>query len=125
MQFSISTIFKVLFLAVLMLSASTHDTWAQTNAVPDDVELAVLKKVYDSLGGAGWTNKVNWPAPGSWPASATSAQFGTWQGVTVTSGDITSITLPSNKLSGRIPRSIGKLTKLTALRLQGNAISGR
>lgn len=98
---------------------------AQTNVVPDDVELAVLKIVYDSLGGPGWTNKTNWPAAGSWPVSATSAQFGTWRGVIVANGDITNLNLESNKLTGKLPRALGKLTRLLGLRMQSNAISGR
>jgi hypothetical protein len=50
---------------------------APVDAVPDAVEFAALKAIYDNLGGATWTTKTNWPASGSWPTSATSAQFGT------------------------------------------------
>jgi Leucine-rich repeat (LRR) protein len=116
---------KVFSLVVLLLPALGHRASAQSNAVPDNVELAVLKKLYDSLGGANWTSKTNWPAPGAWPASATSAQFATWQGITITSGDITGIQLQANNLVGKLPRDIGKLTKLTQLRLYSNSISGK
>ena len=125
MQLSISKIFSSTFLALLLLTLS-YQAWAQTNTVPDDVELAVLKKVYDSLGGAGWINKTNWPTPGNWPGSATSAQFGTWQGITVNSnGDITKIALNDNNLVGKLPRDIGKLKKLISLYLPSNKITGR
>jgi hypothetical protein len=56
MQLSVSKTLKIFTLAVLLVPALAHDAWAGTNEVPDDVELAVLKKLYDSLGGSGWTN---------------------------------------------------------------------
>jgi RHS repeat-associated protein len=90
------------------------------NAVPDAVEFAALKAIYDNLGGAGWTNKTNWPVSGNWPTSATSAQFGTWFGVTVTNGDITKIVLPNNKLVGAIPSEIGSLQSLNTINLYNN-----
>ena len=98
---------------------------APVNAVPDDVEFAVLKAIYDNLGGANWTTKTNWPVSGSWPTSATSAQFGTWYGVTVTNGDITRIALGNNNLIGTIPFEIGSLQALNTLNLYNNrGISG-
>jgi RHS repeat-associated protein len=95
------------------------------NAVPDDVEFAVLKAIYDNLGGASWTTKTNWPVSGSWPTSATNAQFGTWYGVTVTNGDITRIALGNNNLIGTIPSEIGSLQAMNTLNLYNNrGISG-
>src|SRR5690606_20212945 len=35
--------------------------------VPDAIEFAALKDLYDNLGGPTWTNKTNWPSPGNWP----------------------------------------------------------
>lgn len=112
---------------VLVLSAllvCTMEIKAQNNVVPDDIELAVLKNIYDSLGGAGWTSKTNWPAEGSWPATATSAQFGTWQGVMVANGDITRLTLSNNNLTGLLPRSIAQLKRLNYIYFQTNSITG-
>ena len=97
---------------------------AQTNVVPDNTEFAALKALYDSLAGSGWTIKTNWPTPGNWPASATSAQFGTWYGVTVVNGDITQLNLPSNHLTGKTPQAIGNLAKLTKIYFYNNAING-
>ncbi len=119
--FRSSTRYILLLVSILVIATNIN---AQSNVVPDDIEFAVLKNIYDSLGGSGWTNKTNWPAAGSWPASATSAQFGTWQGVTVANGDITRLTLSSNNLTGQLPKTIGKLTKLTYAYLQSNAITG-
>jgi RHS repeat-associated protein len=95
---------------------------AQANVVPDIVELAVLKNLYDSLAGSGWINKTNWPT--SWPATATSDQFKTWFGVTVVNGDITQLSFFGNNLTGKMPRSIGNLAALTNLLCYNNKISG-
>jgi len=88
--------------------------------VSDQQEFLALKAIYDSLGGAGWTTKTNWPAAGSWPSSATYSQFATWFGVTVTNGDVTSITMPTNNLIGKIPSAISGLTKVSNLQFQTN-----
>lgn len=97
---------------------------AQSNVVPDNVEFQILKDLWDSTAGTGWTTKTNWPVSGSWPSSATSSQFGTWYGVTVTNGDITSIVMTSNNLTGKLPSSISGLTKLKTLNLNSNHLSG-
>ena len=120
----LSKIFRSILLA-LLLSGLAYQSLAQTNTVPDDVELAVLKKLYDSLGGAGWISKTNWPTPGNWPASATSAEFGTWQGIGVKNGDISTVALNDNNLVGKLPRDIGKLKKLISLYLPSNKITGK
>src|SRR5882762_9876399 len=113
------------FIFLLALTGLAGRTYAQTNVVADNTELAVLKALYDSLGESGWTTKTNWPTPGNWPATATSAQFGTWYGVTVTNGDISTINLSSNGLSGKIPSSISNLSKLSILNFSYNTnISG-
>jgi|GEM_PF-2176279 len=90
--------------------------------VPDAVELAVLQDIYTTLGGSSWPLATNWPS--SWPATATSANYGTWYGITVTNNDITKIELNQNGLSGTIPASIGNLTELTYLNLNVNSLSG-
>jgi RHS repeat-associated protein len=111
-------------LLVVLSVAFSVSSKAQTNLVPDHVELAVLKNIYDSLGGPSWTNKGNWPTSGNWPATATAAQFGTWWGVTVVNGDITQIALATNKLAGVFPKSITQLQSLVHLTLHTNQISG-
>ncbi len=55
--------FRILVLSFFFASVS-NSLQAQTNTVPDAVELAVLKNIYDSLGGETWTNKTNWPTTG-------------------------------------------------------------
>jgi RHS repeat-associated protein len=116
--------FAVLLIMLLpTLSRAGKNTVA--NVVPDDVEFAVLKQLYDSLAGSGWTTKTNWPVTGAWPASATSTQFGTWYGVTVVNGDIEKITLIDNKLTGKLPTTMGNLKALKELVVYKNKITGR
>src|ERR1044072_5512582 len=100
-----------LFVSLLRVAFSISAT-AQSNVVPDATEFQVLKTLFDSLGGASWVNVANWPAANSWPSSATSAQFGTWTGVTVTNGDISSLTLNGKNLTGPLPAAIGALARL-------------
>ncbi len=105
---------------VILLFSSVSAS-AQTNVVPDNVELAALKAMYDSLGGANWTTKTNWPTAATWPASATAAQMDAWYGIEVTNGDISKITFPQKNLIGKIPAQMGDLKALTVLDLNTNA----
>ncbi|HEY9049323.1 MAG TPA: hypothetical protein VIN08_25650, partial [Ohtaekwangia sp.] len=123
MRFILSTFFSgVLLMSILSSSpASAKGDAPVVDAVPDAVEFAALKAIFDNLGGTNWTTKTNWPVSGSWPSSATSAQFGTWYGVTVTNGDITKIALSSNNLVGTLPLEIGSLKAVTIFNMYGNA----
>lgn len=114
---------KALF-TVLILFTSCLTLSAQNNLVPDSLEFKALKQLWDSTKGTAWTNKTNWPTLNNWPSGATSSQFATWYGITVVNGDISSIVLSSNNLEGKIPSSIGLLTKLKTLTLSTNKISG-
>lgn len=105
-----------MIVGVILLFSSVAAT-AQTNVIPDNVELAALKAMYDSLGGANWTTKTNWPTAATWPASATAAQMGTWYGITVVNGDISKITFSQKNLIGKIPSKLGDLKALTVLDL--------
>jgi len=123
MRSILSTFFSSILLMSILWStpASAKGDAPVVDAVPDAVEFAALKAIYDNLGGANWTTKTNWPVSGSWPSSATSAQFGTWFGVTVTNGDITKIVLSSNNLVGTLPSEIGSLKAVTIFNMYGNA----
>jgi RHS repeat-associated protein len=104
------------FIFSLLLSA--YESAAQTNVVDDAVELAVLKKFYDSLGGNNsWSG---WPLPGQWPTTV-SSQLNTWSGLQVTNGDVTKIAMSGKGLAGRIPSNIGDLQKLNFFDLNTNA----
>lgn len=113
-----------IFLIAVVSLVVTFDTKGQTNVVPDSVELRVLRNIYDSLGGSGWTNKTNWPTLENWPATATSAQFDTWYGIVVSSGDIRTINFTGNNLTGQLPLTLSKLSRLAFLYMNGNDIAG-
>jgi len=71
---------------LLLLSLSilfTNQVLLASDEVPDSVELAALKNLYEQTNGSEWTNATGWPDLTNWPTSATSADFGSWYGITV------------------------------------------
>ncbi len=74
-----------------------------------------LVALYNATGGDNWTNKTGWLATNT-PCS--------WFGVTCASGNVTQLSLSSNRLSGTIPPEIGNLTALQQLRLNQNQLNG-
>ena len=60
-----------------------------------------LTTLYDSAGGAGWTNAANW---------GTGAPLSEWHGVTADeAGRVTGLDLRANGLAGRVPPELGVL----------------
>jgi hypothetical protein len=73
-----------------------------------------LVDLYDSTGGATeWANTDNW----------LTGPVTTWYGIGVTDGRVTSISMESNNLNGKIPSSIGNLSELGELVLWYNALT--
>ena len=73
-----------------------------------------LGKLYDALGGPGWTSSENW---------GTDAPLDEWYGVTTDEdGRITELDLSDNGLEGAIPEGIGLLETLEVLDLGGNGV---
>ena len=69
---------------------------------------AILNDLYNSLGGADWTNNTGWGG-----AEGTECK---WYGVTCDgSNKVIQLDLSNNKLSGTIPSSLGNLTNLQIL----------
>ncbi|MCS7017686.1 MAG: gliding motility-associated C-terminal domain-containing protein [Cytophagales bacterium] len=111
----------VLWFAVDKLLAQTPNPVQQRR----QEELAVLRLIFERMGGANWTG------PGMpWPVNATNAAstFHTWAGITCepndTTGRIVRISLPSRGLTGSLPADISKLTELAELDLSDNRITG-
>lgn len=75
---------------------------------------AVLKKLYDSLGGSSWTNKTGWN---------TDAELKDWFGITMSGNKITSINLKGNNLTGKIPASLGETLAVTRALLEAETRS--
>ena len=79
------------------------------------VECQALVDLYNSTGGASWTNRSDWLAT-STPCS--------WYGVNCYGGHVYRIILNYNGLSGTLPASLGSLAGLRNLVLQSNQLSG-
>ncbi|TAE29556.1 MAG: T9SS C-terminal target domain-containing protein [Candidatus Kapaibacterium sp.] len=82
-----------------------------------EFETAIVRTLYDSLGGASWTNR----ATNRW-LSADPVRD--WAGITVENNRITQIRLPENNLRGTIPEALAELQGLRVLDLTDNALAG-
>ena len=77
---------------------------------------AALVALYDTTGGANWTDNTNWRGNSS---------IGEWYGVTTNDdGRVTELRLQQNNLSGQIPAALGNLSNLEVLLLWDNEITG-
>ena len=98
----------VVLLCCLFGSATAHA------AIPAS-ERAVLLSIYSSTIGTNWTNKTDWGGAAGTECS--------WNGVTCTGNNVTSIMLNSNNLTGSLP-SIGGLSALRVFQVGNNKITG-
>ncbi|MCH8838343.1 MAG: T9SS type A sorting domain-containing protein [Candidatus Marinimicrobia bacterium] len=96
---------------IIALSLGTA-TRAQT-LEQDSLALVAL---YNSTGGANWTDNSGWLEPDSALAS--------WYGVTISNGRVDELRLRDNNLSGTIPAEIGDLTALQLLYLGNDSLTG-
>ena len=81
------------------------------------VDQETLMALYNSVGGASWTDKTNW--------GSTTEPLDDWFGVEADSnGNVTELELSGNNLSGTLPAALGSLTSLTMLDLGDNRLSG-
>ena len=83
----------------------------------EGVGRATLMALYNSTGGASWTDKTNW--------GETGVAIGAWYGVTTdANGRVNALDLSSNNLRGTLPTDTGTLTNLITLDLSDNSLSG-
>ncbi len=76
----------------------------------------VLRTLYETAGGDGWTNATGW---------LTGAPLGDWYGIEVdASGRVSTVNLAGNGLSGHLTDRLGELAELTILRIGDNALTG-
>lgn len=120
---------------VLEVPEGTVDTYSSTNIWKDfknikvfesddmlnDLDFAVMKDLYNCLGGADWTKP--------WDLSSQNHAIGKWQGVTteVDAEDdelfyITAIDLTEQGLVGKLPKSVFTLERLKTLNMSHNTI---
>lgn len=94
------------------------------NTVPDSIEYLALKAIFESTGGPSWYNKNGWPYE-NWPDAdtITSEHFSSWEGVGVHDGDISSLILTDNNLSGAISADIQDLAKIRWIGFSFNEIT--
>lgn len=93
-------------------------TFSDEGNVPDALEFAALKDIYDYMNGLNWNKKANWPQEGEWPETASYHDFKDWQGVTVENGDVVLLDVfQNNNAAGALPASIASLTGLRRLDL--------
>ena len=81
------------------------------------VDQETLTALYNSAGGASWTDKTNW--------LSTTEPLDDWFGVEAdSSGNVTKLELPGNNLNGSLLATLGSLTSLNTLDLSDNRLSG-
>ncbi|UOQ73452.1 hypothetical protein [Hymenobacter cellulosilyticus] len=105
-------------LTLLFLLTGIEHTVAQVSPyegqVPDSTELRVLRQFYYATDGPNWTNRENWLT------GTTLTEADSWTGVQLDNGDIKTLHLPANGLTGSLPASLGLLTGLHYLTLSNN-----
>lgn len=79
-------------------------------------DVAVLTGLYRTTGGENWHRSSGW---------GTGVALESWHGVRVDSlGRAVAVDVAGNGLAGRLPASLGELTRLTELRLGDNELTG-
>ena len=82
----------------------------------NEYDIAGLESLYQSAGGARWTNSAGWLGG---PA------LGLWHGVVADSlGRVVELDLGGNGLAGRISAGLADLDRMTSLRVGDNALAG-
>jgi len=83
------------------------------------LEFEALKALYKSTDGDNWTNNTGWDT-----TLTANDVDNSWYGLAFFSGDLTSLNLRSNNLSGQIPVELGNFSYLYILGLAENLLVG-
>ena len=112
-MFNFNYVSKTLLTFFLLFSSFSFSNKVKAQvAIQDSLALVDL---YNSTNGSGWTNKTNW---------LTTVPIKNWYGVKVKNSKVDSLVLSFNNLTGSLPTSIGNLTGLRVLWLNGNLLNG-
>ena len=83
----------------------------------NELDQKVLERLHETSGGPNWTNSGGW---------LQSPVLDEWHGVTADAlGRVVTLDLTRNGLTGELRADLGSLAEMTALRIGGNALSGR
>ena len=104
-------------------------TWPLTNLILEGVvsdadELQALQALYTGNGGANWSTRTNWPTSALWSSALSNVDFAQWFGVSVSNGDIASLNLSNNRLTGTLSTLLNKLQQMNTLALTSNQLVG-
>jgi gliding motility-associated-like protein len=102
--------FLIRFCLVAIGALSTAFT---ANSQVLEADSLVLVNVYNTNGGATWTNSTNW----------LTSNVDAWYGVSVADSRVTKVKLSSNGLVGNLPNGIATLDSLQVLSVTGNALT--
>ncbi|WP_321371256.1 T9SS type A sorting domain-containing protein [uncultured Draconibacterium sp.] len=99
---------KIFFLLVVV--CITVSSYAQSDSL-------ILVNLYNSSGGLEWNNNSGWLESG--------VPISDWEGIqTDENGNVTSINLPGQNMSGIIPDELGQLLNLRTLDFSNNGLTG-
>jgi Leucine-rich repeat (LRR) protein len=98
----------------LYVAAKAPCAHLDTTGIPEK-ECNALVELYQNTQGEQWVNSSHWN---------TAQPVEQWFGVSIKGGRVIGISLPSNKLSGELPVSLGHLEKLEVINLSENLLKG-
>ena len=109
----------VFIMVTVMVGSQGARSDPQLSALRSDPQLSALRSLYDATNGKEWTTSSGWTEKLD-PKVCTD-----FYGVKCNGGgEVVSLVLAGNKLSGTLPEALGALTSLQTLDLSSNALRG-
>ena len=99
---------KKIYLVLAAIVVCTFSLRSYAQVLPADS--SALVDIYNAAGGPNWANQGNWLV----------GTVDTWEGVVVSNGRVTELSMYQGDMSGTISPSIGQLTELTKLEIKGD-----
>lgn len=108
------SVFATVFIVCIVTKLAFADIDCSTQTYIPQIECEALVSLYNSTNGPTWSNNAGW---------LTDSDPHNWDGVYCNGGNIQSLYLSSNQLSGIIPAETGNLSILQYLYLDNNQLS--